>query len=90
MAPITVDSPLPRLPNVPRAAAPIQTQLREAAAALVWLHPPVAELPLYTVLYRRGPQSPTQLSVLNKGLVELQGSGELARLLQRGARWRWL
>lgn len=65
----------------------LQTQLREAAAALVWLEPAVAELPLYAALYRRGPQSPTQLAVLNKGLAELQGSGELARLLQRGARW---
>ena len=62
----------------------LQTQLREAATALVWLEPALAEQPLYTALTR---QAGTHLPMLNKGLAELQASGELARLLQRGARW---
>lgn len=62
----------------------LQTQLREAAKALVWLEPTLAELPLYTAFTSRANQN---LPLLNKGLAELQASGELARLLQRGARW---
>lgn len=62
----------------------LQTQLREAATALVWLEPALAEQPLYTALSR---QASMHLPMLNKGLAELQTSGELARLLQRSARW---
>lgn len=65
----------------------MQTQLREAASALVWLEPALAEVPLYTALSRRDPESATYQLALNKGLAELQGSGDLARLLQRSARW---
>lgn len=65
----------------------LQTQLREAATALTWLEPAVAEMPLYTALSRSKPGLQTRLAALNKGLAELQASGELARMLQRSARW---
>lgn len=65
----------------------LQTQLPEAAQALVWLEPAVAEQPLYTALSRRDPASAARLAAFNKGLLDLQGSGELARLLKRNARW---
>jgi polar amino acid transport system substrate-binding protein len=65
----------------------LQTELREAAQALVWLEPPVAEMPLYTALSRRKPAHQAQLVAFDRGLVELQTSGELSRILQRHARW---
>lgn len=65
----------------------LQTQLRDAAASLVWLEPALADVPLYMALSRREPEAPARLAAFNKGLSELQTSGELARLLLRSARW---
>jgi polar amino acid transport system substrate-binding protein len=65
----------------------LQTELREVARAFTWLEPAVADLPLYTALARRNPKAPALLDAFNKGLAELQSSGELARLLARSARW---
>lgn len=65
----------------------LQTQLRDSAHALSWLEPALAEQPLYTALSRRRPEALARLGGFNKGLGELQASGELARLLQRSARW---
>lgn len=65
----------------------LQTQLRESAAAVVWVEPALADMPLYTALLRHGPQADARLAAFNRGLSDLQTSGELARLLQRSARW---
>lgn len=63
----------------------LQTRLRDAAAALIWLEPAMAELPLHTALVRQHPQHSQRLADLNRSLQELHSSGALAQLLQRHA-----
>lgn len=65
----------------------LQTQLRDSAAALTWVEPALADMPLYMALSRRSPQLDARLAAFNRGLSELQSSGDLSRLLQRSARW---
>lgn len=65
----------------------LQTLLQDASRALVWLDPAVAEMPLHTALAGHRPHAHAQLAALNRGLAELQASGELARMLQSNARW---
>jgi len=65
----------------------LQTQMRDAAPSFTWLEPALADVPLYTALSKRSTGLQAQMAALNKGLAELQSSGELARLLQRSARW---
>ncbi|MFY8118754.1 MAG: substrate-binding periplasmic protein [Roseateles sp.] len=64
----------------------LQTQLRDAAAALVWLEPALAELPLHTALVRQHPLHSQRVADLNRSLQELHSSGAMAQLLQRHAR----
>ena len=59
----------------------------EALKAVVWLEPAVSEVPLYTALSRRDPALVTRLAAFNKGLSELQTTGDLARLLKKSASW---
>ena len=65
----------------------LQTQMPEALKAVVWLEPAVSEVPLYTALSRRDPALVTRLAAFNKGLSELQTTGDLARLLKKSASW---
>lgn len=65
----------------------LQTQMRESAQAFAWLEPALADVPLYMALSRRASELPAKMAAFNKGIGELQTSGELARLLQRSARW---
>lgn len=62
----------------------LRSQMPGALKAVAWLEPALAEVPLYTVLSRHDPQLPARLAGFNKALLELQTSGELARLLKRG------
>lgn len=64
----------------------IKTQQLDGSK-LIWLEPPVAEMQLFTALSRRDPELIAHLAAFNKGLSELQASGELARLLRRSASW---
>jgi len=65
----------------------LQTQMRDAAPSFTWLEPALADVPLYTALSKRTTELPARMAALNKGLLDLQTSGELARLLLRSARW---
>lgn len=66
----------------------LATQLREGAGKLAWLEPAITELPLYTVFSRVRPDGELRAAILARGLAGLQGSGQLATLLQQGARWQ--
>ena len=61
----------------------LKTQVPEALQAVIWLEPALAESPLYTALSKRDPALKSRLAAFNKGLTELQISGDLARLLKR-------
>ncbi|UXH78511.1 substrate-binding periplasmic protein [Roseateles amylovorans] len=70
------------------AAHLIDTQLREAAGRLVWLDPVITEFPLYTVFSRGRAEGDRFAAALTRGIGEMQGSGRLAELVRRGARWQ--
>lgn len=65
----------------------LQTLMPEALKAVAWLEPALSEVPLYTALSRRDPAVVARLAAFNKGLTELQTTGELARLLKKSASW---
>jgi polar amino acid transport system substrate-binding protein len=65
----------------------MDSDLKSARARLQWLEPAVSEQPLYTVLAKGQPQSESLLAALNHGIDQLQGSGQLARLLRDRAQW---
>lgn len=67
------------------AAHLLRKQLKSEARALVWLEPSVDELPLYTAFARSRAGHESRLAAFNKGMSELQSSGQLARLLQNDA-----
>lgn len=65
----------------------LQTQLREHLHALSWLDPAVADMPLYTAFSRKMPDLAARVTAFSRALNEMQGGGELQRILQRSARW---
>lgn len=67
------------------AAHLLRKQLKSEARALVWLEPAVDELPLYAAFARSRAGHEARLAAFNKGMSELQSSGQLARLLLRDA-----
>lgn len=67
------------------AAYLLRRQLSEAAASLVWLEPSVADMPLYMAFNRAHAAHGPRVAAFNKGMAEMQSSGQLARLLMRNA-----
>jgi len=67
------------------AAYLLRRQLSEAAASLTWLEPSVADMPLYMAFNRAQATHAQRVAAFNKGMADMQSSGQLARLLMRNA-----
>jgi len=55
--------------------------------ALVWLEPPVAEIPLFSAFSSRSPNAQQHLAASNFGLREMKVNGQLGLLLKTPADW---